>query len=156
MTMIYTNKKIFIVGLVIMIGVLLLYNNFKKQNTIDQKISRYIQNNCADISTCKINISDFTDFDWDTVCFVDSGAALDSNPEIIPAPLPKNYSFNNPKIVFLEKSNIALFEEVPINIENIPSGTVLFESNGCFDRKQSSFSVKKIDNGLKGIYNLYQ
>jgi hypothetical protein len=148
--------SIAIIILISVLGGYILYTSNKRQNTVDQKISRYIKANCTDFSTCKVNLVDFTDFDWDAVCFVDSGASLDDNPSIVPAPLPKNYSFMNPKIVFLKRNSVVLFEEIPTEVEYIPPGTVLFDtSRGCMMKSRDLiFNVEKDESGGRAYYFL--
>jgi len=150
----YIKITFAILILVILITCIFIY---KKSNTIDQRISKYIQNNCGDLASCKVTISDFTDFEWDTMCFVDSGATLEAYPKTVPASLPNKYSFMDAKIIFILSGQIVVFEEIPIGAENIETGTVLFDKNQCFYTQQEAvFNVKKIDNGLGGIYNLYK
>lgn len=140
------KKSLVIIFAILLIIIFFFYLYFlKKQHTINNKIFLYIENNCEDIDTCQVKLSDFTNFEWDTVCLPNSGSTLDFAPEQIPAYLPKKYKLQNPKLIFISHNEIVWFEEIPINIENIVGRTIYFSvSNVCItDKNKAIFQVKK-------------
>ena len=130
------------------------YCNIQKTgDTFNKRISHYIENSCYDLTKCQVNISDFTDFEWDTMCFDDVGSP---RPELIPAPLPEDYGFPNGKMLFISQNKVVFFEEIPLEgFEPPRPGTVLVDTFGglCYPKDETLFNVEK--NESYDYYTLY-
>lgn len=152
------RKIIVIIVLLILIVFVYVYKVHVKQESVHNKIQNYIVTECVNIESCAIELSDFTDFEWDTFYFVETGALLESSPEIISAPLPKKFNFGNAKYIFTLKNQLVFFEEVPLNDEYIPDKTVYLhtEKGGydVFEKSESNFSVSIQEGGKNRIYYL--
>ena len=144
-------------SVICLIGLIFLFLWIKNIN-INSSISTFIKNKCTDIDNCQVRLEQFTKFDWDQVCFVDSGATLTSMPELIPASLPKKYSYYQPKLIFINQEKIAHFEEVEDDLEFTPTGLVKFAiDNGCYPKDSNLiFNVKSYVDGKGPFYVIYR
>lgn len=124
-------------------------------NTIDNQISHYIKQNCKVIETCKVTLSDFTNFEWDTFYFVSTAASLDNPNYNVSFDFPKDHGFGNSAFVFMNKGKTVYFEKLPYDTEFIPPGSVLvsYPIDDYIKKSDAIFTVEaKKDKGE--YYNL--
>ncbi len=117
------NIFIFMVIPIIILEAVVVYylisKNKKHEGVVTASIVTHIKEKCANTDPCTVRMTDFTPFAWDAFYSIGSGAELEKELHLEGVKLPEKYSFAGPKFVFIFKKEIVVFEERPVEFEDM-------------------------------------
>lgn len=125
---------------------LLLLLSACSKNNIESKIVKEAQNNCVNTS-CKITISQVTNFKWDKMFVFNSPSSLETINSAIGLNYPYYVEFSR-EIIFMDKGKIVHYENNPANEESLTNGQVVFDypdslKYKAYDVSKSTFTIKQ-------------
>ncbi len=144
-------KKITIIFLISLILFLGFFWVHKKNSNFDSKVSNYINKNCDFSKDCILDISEITNFDWDTLYFFKEGLVLNDKDLIQKFGLI-NHGLSDRQIIFTLNNKIVYSERLKTGIEGRLKNEVYFDINKnqenigykMYTKEKSIFVVEKI------------
>lgn len=138
---------IFLVSLCLFIGLVLINTN----KSFDDKVASYVNRNCDLPRDCILDISELTNFNWDTFYFFREGVVLDNN-DLIQKFGQVNHGLTDRHIIFTLNDKIVYSERLKTGIEGRLANEIYFEIDKIeenigymfYSKEQSIFIVEKI------------